>query len=128
MYIGFSEDSFYDDDAPKLALNFIFGQFVFLLLVFITTIVLLNLLTGLAVNDVQVCFFPILIILTISFVSFIKLFLIQSLIEEAEINRLSNELEQIYLLESLLLFVRAKLGNNESLARFFHRFNITSHE
>jgi hypothetical protein len=48
------DDSFYDENGPNLALNAIFGQIVFLLLVFITTIVLLNLLTGLAVNDVQV--------------------------------------------------------------------------
>lgn len=48
------DDSFYKDEGPQLALNFIYGQFVFLLLVFVTTIVLLNLLTGLAVNDVQV--------------------------------------------------------------------------
>jgi len=48
------EDAFYGDDGPSLAFSAIFGQFVFLLLVFITTIVLLNLLTGLAVNDVQV--------------------------------------------------------------------------
>lgn len=49
----------------------------------------------------------------------------QSLIEEAEINRLSNELEQIFLLESLLLFIRDKLGKG-SLAEFFHKFNVTS--
>ncbi len=48
------EDAFYEDEGPSLAVSAILGQFFFLLLVFITTIVLLNLLTGLAVNDVQV--------------------------------------------------------------------------
>jgi len=48
------EDTFYGEDGLSLELNAIFGQLVFLLLVLMTTIVLLNLLTGLAVNDVQV--------------------------------------------------------------------------
>ncbi|ODN02306.1 Transient receptor potential channel pyrexia [Orchesella cincta] len=96
------EDAFYGDDGPSLALNAIFGQFVFLLLVFITTIVLLNLLTGLAVNDVQ------------------------SLIEEAEINRLSNELEQIYLLESLIQMCREKCFGLERWSDLFYSLNVTT--
>ncbi|CAL8072718.1 unnamed protein product [Orchesella dallaii] len=96
------EDAFYGDDGPSLALNAIFGQFVFLLLVFITTIVLLNLLTGLAVNDVQ------------------------SLIEEAEINRLCNELEQIYLLESLIQLTREKVLGLERWSNLFYSLNVTT--
>jgi len=48
------KDTFYEKDDPSLELNAIVGQLVFLLLVFMTTIILLNLLTGLAVYDVQV--------------------------------------------------------------------------
>ncbi len=60
------------------------------------------------------------------FLKILIFFLKQSLIEEAEVNRLSNELEQIYLLETLILWVRHNVIGMERWTDLLYSCNVTT--